>query len=37
MTEINHFKFFVFLVVMSGQLRWITGMSRELVEGISFI
>jgi hypothetical protein len=33
MTEINHFNFFLhYLVVMTGQLRWIAHMSRELVE-----
>jgi hypothetical protein len=35
MTEINHFNFFALLsgdVVMTGQLRWIAHMSRELVE-----
>jgi hypothetical protein len=40
MTEINHFKVFVLFsgdVVMIEQLRWITCMSRELVESDSFI
>jgi hypothetical protein len=40
MTEINHFNFFAFFcsdVVMTGQLRWIARMSREFVEGDSFI
>jgi hypothetical protein len=40
MSEINHFKVFAFFigdVVMTGQLRWIAHMSRELVEVGSFI
>jgi hypothetical protein len=40
MTEINHFNFFTFfsgVVVMTGQLRWITHMSRELVDTDLFI
>jgi hypothetical protein len=40
MTEINYFKFFVFFSVdmtMTGQLRWIAHMSKELVEADSFI
>jgi hypothetical protein len=40
MTEINHFNFFIFFnadVVMTGQLRWIARMSRELVEADLFI
>jgi hypothetical protein len=40
MTEINHFNFFTFFsgdVAMTGQLRWIARMSRELVEADLFI
>jgi hypothetical protein len=40
MTEINHFIFFIFFsgdVVMTGQLRWIARMSRELIDVDSFI
>jgi hypothetical protein len=40
MTEINHFNFFSFFsgdVAMIEQLRWITYMSRELVDADSFI
>jgi hypothetical protein len=40
MTEINYFNYFIFFngdVVMTGQLRWIARMSRELVEADSFI
>jgi hypothetical protein len=40
MTEINHFEFFAFFsgdVAMTGQLRWIARMSRELVETDSII
>jgi hypothetical protein len=40
MTEINHFKKFTFFsgdVAMTGQLRWIARMSRELVVADSFI
>jgi hypothetical protein len=40
MTEIIHFKKFAFFsgnVVMTGQLRWIARMLRELVEADSFI
>ncbi len=40
MTEINYFNFFAFFsgdVAMTGQLRWIARMSRELVDANSFI
>jgi hypothetical protein len=40
MTEIIHFKFIAFFsgnVAMTGQLRWIVRMLRELVEADSFI
>jgi hypothetical protein len=40
MTEINHFIFFTFFsgdVAMTGQLRWIARMLRELVEADLFI
>jgi hypothetical protein len=40
MTEINHFKLFAFFsgdVAMTGQLRWIAHISRELVEADSFM
>jgi hypothetical protein len=37
MTEINHFNYFVFLMVMIRQLRWIACMSRHLVAADSFI
>jgi hypothetical protein len=40
MTEINYFILFVFFsddVAMSGHLRWIAHMLRELVEANSFI
>jgi hypothetical protein len=40
MTEINLFCFFVFFksgVVITGQLRWIAHMLRELIEADSFI
>jgi hypothetical protein len=40
MTQINHFKFFALCngdVAMIGQLRWISRMSRELVDADSFI
>jgi hypothetical protein len=40
MTKINHFNFFAFFsgdVAMTGQLRWIARMLREVVEADSFI
>jgi hypothetical protein len=40
MTKINHFNFFVFFsgdVAMTGQLRWIARLSRELIDANSFI
>jgi hypothetical protein len=40
MTEINHFNFFAFFsgdLTMTGQLRWIGRMLRELVDADSFI
>jgi hypothetical protein len=40
MTEIKHFNFFTLFsgdLVMTGQLRWIAHMSRELVDADSFI
>jgi hypothetical protein len=40
MTQINHFNFFALCsgdVAMIGQLRWISRMSRELVDADSFI
>jgi hypothetical protein len=37
MTEINHFNFLHYLMVMFEQLRWIAHMSRELFEVDSFI
>jgi hypothetical protein len=40
MIEINHFNFFTFFsgdAVMTGQLRWIARMLRELVEADSFL
>jgi hypothetical protein len=40
MTEINHFIFFAFFsddVMMTGHLRWIAHLSRELIESDSFI
>jgi hypothetical protein len=40
MTEFNHFKFFAFFsddLAMTGQLRWIARILRELVEADSFI
>jgi hypothetical protein len=40
MTEINHFSFFTFFsgdVAMTGQLRWIAHMLRELVDADLFI
>jgi hypothetical protein len=40
MTEINYFNFFTFFigdVAMTGQLRWIAHISRELVETDSFM
>jgi hypothetical protein len=37
MTNIKYFNFLHFLVVMTGQLRWVARMSRELVEVDLFI
>jgi hypothetical protein len=40
MTEINHFKKIIFFscdLVVTGQLRWIARMSRELIDVDSFI
>jgi hypothetical protein len=40
MTEFNHFNFFAFFsgdLAMTGQLRWIARILRELVEANSFI
>jgi hypothetical protein len=40
MTEFNHFIFFAFFsgdLAMTGQLRWIARILRELVEANSFI
>jgi hypothetical protein len=40
MTKINHFNFFAFFsgdVAMTGQLRWIARMLREVVKADSFI
>jgi hypothetical protein len=40
MTKINYFNFFAFFsvdVTMTGQLRWIAHMPKELVEADSFI
>jgi hypothetical protein len=40
MTEINYFNFFTFFsgdVMMTGQLRWIARMSRELIDADLFI